>query len=273
MSSALTRLRDLPVLRWSGEFVTIVVGVLVALAVDSYREDQLDEERERVYLAYLHADLTADRQLLEQSIRYSDAALTQTEALMLLVGMDLDGYLLRKEIVEDGYDRSALSERYVLQLPPTASSQSTGNSVNGMTQGANGWIIWAAGVFDLYTPNEATYSTLVSTGDLKIIKDDRLRRLISMYYERTRRNYEDADTLGSDVYALNAYLRETGINPYELEELLGLPDLPKTQAALALARDSHHWWYVRKLGMQGAYDRLMDLLEIEMRARGIEPLQ
>ena len=33
----------LPWGRWLGEFVIIVVGVLVALAVDSYREDQIDE--------------------------------------------------------------------------------------------------------------------------------------------------------------------------------------------------------------------------------------
>ena len=57
MSSAFTRLRDQPVLRLSGEFVT------------------------------------AECQLLDRTIRYSNAALTQTEALMLLVGMALDGYL------------------------------------------------------------------------------------------------------------------------------------------------------------------------------------
>jgi hypothetical protein len=44
----------------AGQFVVIVVGVLVALAVDQWRSDRNDRAREAEYLARLTADLTAD---------------------------------------------------------------------------------------------------------------------------------------------------------------------------------------------------------------------
>ena len=68
---------------------------------------------------------------------------------------------------------------------------------------------------------------------------------------------------------MNDVLRENDINPYNPEELQRIGDIPGIEAALALARDRHHWWYVRKLGIKESYDALLAELEKEMRRRGI----
>ena len=267
------QLRNLPWTNWLGEFVIIVIGVLVALGVDSYRDDQIDEARERVYLANLYADLEIDAENLASALGYARAGLRQTEALMLLVGMNLDNYILRSRLEADGYDRSSIDpQSYIMMIPKDATDvtlRDRGRSDKN-TQGSHA--SWPAGIFDTFVGYEATYSTLLSTGDLKIIQNDKLRRSITAYYERIRRNNADADDIAKNIRKLNELLVDYGINPYNPTELKMLEKVKGIEAALALARDNHHWWYVRKLGIQRSLDDLRAHLHEELKTRNIEIL-
>ena len=261
----------LPWGRWLGEFVIIVVGVLVALAVDSYREDQIDEARERVYLANLYADLTIDAANMGGAIGYSRAGLRQTEALMLLLGMNLDSYIVRDRLVRDGYNRASINPNsYIMKLPSNAKEAELSERGRTDADTRGKFASWPAGIFDIFVPYEATYSTLLSTGDLKIIQRDSLRRSITGYYENIRRSNADASDLGYHIRMLNQFLREHGINPYDPDELARIPEVPGIGAALALARDKHHWWYVRKLGIKRSLDSLRAELAEELKVRNIE---
>ena len=46
--------------RWAGEFVVIVLGILAALAVDSWSKDREDRQLEREYLSRIKDDLQWD---------------------------------------------------------------------------------------------------------------------------------------------------------------------------------------------------------------------
>ena len=60
--------RTVPWSRLVGEFLVIVVGVLAALGVDSWRERKQEEDLGQAYLRGLLTDLTADSTRLADSV-------------------------------------------------------------------------------------------------------------------------------------------------------------------------------------------------------------
>jgi len=125
-----------------GEFVVIVVGVLLALWVDELREARFNAELEVEYLGSLVVDLDADL-----------AQFDETEAWMR---------------------RSEAASATVLALyegsPPTENVADLVAAVE-----TAGWQYWPS-----ITRN--TIDDLRSTGNLRLIRDPALRRAISSYY-------------------------------------------------------------------------------------------
>ena len=125
-----------------GEFVVIVVGVLIALWVDELREARDNAALEIEYLASFVADLESDL-----------AQFDETEAWMR---------------------RSEAAAATVLALyqgsPPTADAADLVMAVE-----TAGWQAWPA-----ITRN--TIDDLRSTGNLRLIRDRNLRRAIAAYY-------------------------------------------------------------------------------------------
>ena len=60
--------RSRPWARWAGEFVVIVIGVLVALALDQWASTRADRVSEGEYLAALIADLETDARYLSEVV-------------------------------------------------------------------------------------------------------------------------------------------------------------------------------------------------------------
>lgn len=125
-----------------GEFVVIVVGVLVALWVDQLREARDDAELEVEYLKSFVIDLDADLAQFDETeawMRRSEAAAATVLAL---------------------YEGSPPSENVadLVEAVETA-----------------GWQYWPS-----ITRN--TIDDLRSTGNLRLIRDPGLRRAISSYY-------------------------------------------------------------------------------------------
>ena len=56
--------------RMIGEFVLIVVGVLVALMVEAGLESRKDDQLREEYLSRIHADIEADKQALERHVAF-----------------------------------------------------------------------------------------------------------------------------------------------------------------------------------------------------------
>jgi len=125
-----------------GEFVVIVVGVLMALWVDELREARVNARQEVEYVKSLVIDLDADL-----------AQFDQAEAWMR---------------------RSEAAAATVLAL--YAGSPPTGNAADLLAAVETaGWQYWP-----VITRN--TIDDLRSTGNIRLIRDPSLRRAISSYY-------------------------------------------------------------------------------------------
>jgi hypothetical protein len=125
-----------------GEFVVIVVGVLVALWVDQLREARVNAGLEVEYMKSLVADLDSDLAQFDQT----EAWMRRAESAAAIV--------------------LALYE----ETPPTKSVADLVAAVE-----TAGWQNWPS-------INRNTLDLLRSTGNLRLIRDPALRRAISAYY-------------------------------------------------------------------------------------------
>jgi len=164
------------------EFVVVVVGILGALWVDSWREERTDRGLETRYLTRLHQDLKASRETLIEVIdRHESTA---------------------------GDLRSALEELRTRSGP-------AGIEVLRETLGS-------ATDLSVYTPEHSTYEEMVATGNLGLIRDDSVRIALSRYDRWLQRNSElDALAVNQEFLTLEPvlwdYFVPTDLVPPEFE--------------------------------------------------------
>jgi type II secretory pathway pseudopilin PulG len=140
--------RDRAWVRWGGEFVVIVISVLVALALDQWVAARADRDSEREYLAALVADLEADAdylsELLIPLVSLADSALKEVGPVSRRVAeFPTDTIAFLRRVVS--------SRRTIAQLP--------------------------------FSP---TFDELISTGALRLIESARLRSSLILYYDHMR---------------------------------------------------------------------------------------
>jgi hypothetical protein len=135
-------------LRWGGEFVVIVISVLVALALDQWAATRADRVSEREYLAALVADLEADAAYLSDLVMplvlLADSALKEVGPVSRgVTEVPIDTIAFLRRVVS--------SRRTIAQLP-----------------------------------SSPTFDELISTGALRIIESARLRSSLVLYYDHMR---------------------------------------------------------------------------------------
>jgi len=123
------------------EFVAVVLGVVVGLAADEWRQGLQDRGRERVYLEQLAEDLTSGR-----------ARVANYQDRFMRVATAVDSLIRRIESGEPVADTAGF-----VRLASTAGQ--VGINRNDITY-------------------SATYEELISSGDLGLIRDAELRRTI-----------------------------------------------------------------------------------------------
>jgi hypothetical protein len=184
----MARLQSIPWARFTGEFLVIVLGVLAALAVDSWRDLKQEEELSQAYLRSLERDLVADSVMLT---RASTVWQRKQASLDILLAVS-----------QGGTDLTPDSVATLLRLSTSY-----------------GWMIPEGQV--------SAYKELESTGGLRLISDPELRSDIVSYYEDWRRQSERMDRHRSEypnsVYALlpHSVLRGGGPVNREAGELIG----------------------------------------------------
>ena len=121
-----------------GEIALVVIGILIALQVNNWNQNRLDARMEQSFLLRLERDLQEDINQLEELIDFAD----ETIAISPAVIDDLYG---TKRTIEDVF---VLSDR------------------------SNG--IWVPD----FVPNDATYKELESSGQLNLIRSEKLREAL-----------------------------------------------------------------------------------------------
>lgn len=144
------------------EFLTIVTGVLTALALDGWNSTRQDRAREQQYLTSLSSDLQ-----------------TQVQRFNLW----LNGFETRAKVAE------ALWQVVTGSTPDSLSRQDLhGALVSGGT----------------YRPprlfSDATYQDLISTGNLRLIRDQRLKASILNYHALRNQYLEWVDEVATESW-------------------------------------------------------------------------
>ena len=154
--------------RVTGEFLLVVLGVLVALAVDSWWEVRQEREDERVYLQRLIEDLVEDSAVLAlvDSATSEDVAELRAFSHLLARGVSDSDSL--------AFDRG-ISARFQLS--------------RGAFQSA------------------VTWNELVESGQLSLIRDTRLRGSLSTFFETVLPVISSAESRMESVMLEDAHLR------------------------------------------------------------------
>ncbi|MBC2840079.1 hypothetical protein [Robiginitalea sp. SC105] len=132
-----------------GEILLVVIGILIALQVNTYQENKMARSKECEYLSSLLADLTTEKNFLETYAGFDKDVIFNAEAL-------LQAY----------YDRGAISvdEAFSRQLS-ILNNRST------------------------FRKHNSTYMELLSTGELNLLTDQKLKQSIMLYFQ-TVEQYE-----------------------------------------------------------------------------------
>jgi hypothetical protein len=135
--------RDWPArVRWfAAEFLVVLSGVLVALALQAWYNARIDAADERAYLSQLDADLAATERALQDALR-GDSTLVMANSRLVSA----------------------------LYRPGPLSPDS-----------ARGWLHWQLGWYSDPRPLLGTVTTLIETGDIRLIRDAELRSEIVAY--------------------------------------------------------------------------------------------
>lgn len=203
------------------EFVIVLAGIVIGFQVTAWNEVRRDGDLERSYYRQLILDLEADQATGRRGIARADAGDEHAEILLALIETD------------SGAD---IGDAELIRTVP------------------------AAGYAYLPRATRTTYDELISTGNLRLIRDVRLKRALSSHYERmeSARQWDDLVRVEQAAYRaavrglLNreqlVWARRTAEGDLEPESAPPLdrdgliagararPDLPGTLAAMGAAQ-------------------------------------
>jgi hypothetical protein len=163
--------------RWfAAEFLVVVSGIIVALALQAWYQKRGEIRAERVYLKQLHADLVTNDSVLTRSIRTDSARILAHRFLILA--------LSRTEPL--AYDS------------------------------ARAWFSNGLNFFADPRPVMGTVTTLIGTGDIRMIRDPALRSRIIAYAGSME---SDKEALARNVDRLTRAIDEVRV----LRERHGVP--------------------------------------------------
>jgi len=213
--------------RWAGEFVVIVLGILAALAVDSWSEDRNNRNLEQEYLARIQEDLEWDLAEIEEAI--SASILQGRSATTLLYELNDP---LADHVPMFRSDRLAAIDFTV----PANEEYDVGLKR----------LVWWTARTRSFDPRRSTYDELLATGRIVVIDDSELRASIIDHYSLTEDRVAGlAEWVQEPAARYDEFLgRSTGFNAYDfnaidepmphLRDLDGLPPLLRDVRRISL---------------------------------------
>jgi hypothetical protein len=225
--------RSMPqVTRLVSEFAVIVVGVLAALSVDSWRENQIDRGLERRYLEQIVADSRENLRLIAEATALEQKHLDVVESLWRAAQRDV-----------------------------TPSAESVG-----------AWLERRDGSWWYSDPRlrDGTITALAQTGDFALIRDARIRSGILGYVSQLQADLEEfrrGVQVHEDAQTQLGIRGEVGLtpdvspgSPRAVRLYLAIVSDPEGRAALSRLRKGYESriWYLGQI--EQATNALLDLL-------------
>ncbi len=130
-----------------GEIILVVIGILIALQINDWNQQNKDQAREKVYLDNIERDLSFQLSLIDLQLEYANKYIANTQPI-------LDHYNKHKTLVLN----ASLS-----QMLNTVTERKT------------------------FVGVDPTYTDLISSGNIDIIKDLDLKNQLISYYQSLER--------------------------------------------------------------------------------------
>jgi hypothetical protein len=179
------------------ELGLLILGILIALAVDGWMDDRRDAGAERQYLELLVRDLNRDLEVLDEFLGYEERQVA--DSVFAYRALRSDVAAADREAVADALTR--LTWRRTLRL------------------------------------TRATYTDLLSTGNLRLIRTPALRDRIVSLYENNERTLVVRD-LNNQVFVDDMFLQylwNSGLVAPRPARDLGVLNLPTREFAERMA--------------------------------------
>ena len=188
------------------EFVVIVTGVLVALAVDDWRSGRAQSATEQHLLAVLAEDLRLDSLSYASYVRLAELRIASSVKLLERLGEDA-------HLVD--YFRSARAETFVATDRPVSTiPPGVDEEAEDLLRVTLGWGL---------NPSQTAMQELTSTGRLAIINPAELRTALVSYHQRVGEALDFTGRSAMTLDGLRTALRDQGIaslDPLFTENLL-----------------------------------------------------
>jgi hypothetical protein len=212
--------------RWAGEFVVIVLGILAALAVDSWSEERNNRILEQEYLARIKEDLEWDLAEIEEAIQAS--ILQGRSATTLLYELN--------DPLADHVPRFSSDRLAAIDFAVPAHEEFDVRLKR---------LVWLAARTRSFDPRRGSYDELLATGRIIVVDDSELRASIIDHYSLTEDMTGLAEWVQEPATKYDEFLgQSTGFNAYDfnaidepmplLRDLEGLPPLLRDVRRISL---------------------------------------
>lgn len=212
--------------RWAGEFVVIVLGILAALAVDSWSEERNNRILEQEYLARIKEDLEWDLAEIEEAIQAS--ILQGRSATTLLYELN--------DPLADHVPRFSSDRLAAIDFAVPAHEEFDVRIKR---------LVWLAARTRSFDPRRGSYDELLATGRIIVVDDSELRASIIDHYSLTEDMTGLAEWVQEPATKYDEFLgQSTGFNAYDfnaidepmplLRDLEGLPPLLRDVRRISL---------------------------------------
>jgi hypothetical protein len=163
MKNLTEKIKSINIKYFISELLIVVVGILIALSLNNWREDNANKNKEQYYLKSLKTDF-------EQSL----ASLTE------ILNQNKESDLAIKKVL------AAIHKGY---------SNSTVDTVKKVFRNLFG--------FNRFVPASGTYKEIISTGSLQILRDNELRIALSSWEDMITRNQQLEEVMFWQYHLVN----------------------------------------------------------------------
>jgi type II secretory pathway pseudopilin PulG len=210
-----------------GEFVVIVLGILAALAVDSWSEERNNRILEQEYLARIKEDLEWDLAEIEEAIQAS--ILQGRSATTLLYELN--------DPLADHVPRFSSDRLAAIDFAVPAHEEFDRQLKR---------LVWWAARTRSFIPRRSTFDELLATGRIIVVDESELRASIIDHYSLTEDNVTGlSEWVQEPAARYDEFLgQSTGFNAYDfnaidepmplLRDLEGLPPLLRDVRRISL---------------------------------------
>jgi len=145
------------------ELLIVVAGILIAISLNSWREDNADQNREQFYLKSLKTDFEHSLSSLTEIYNQNLESISSVKNLLTVISKNIS-------ISKD-------SSKKLLARPLFG--------------------------FNRFVPVSGTYKEIISTGSLQILRDDELRIALSSWDDMILRNRQLEDVMFWQYHLIN----------------------------------------------------------------------